>query len=65
MTPGMPDAYRRVEAAMAAQEANPNLNDGLADAACCAVLDVAREIERDHPKYAAAFQALADALGYC
>lgn len=58
-------AYARVEAAMQAQLDNPKLNDGLADAACCAVLDIAREIERDHPEHAAAFQTLAETLGYC
>ncbi len=65
MTPGMPDAYRRVEAAMAAQVDNPRLNDGLADPACIAVLDVARDLGREHPEHAAAYQALAERLGYC
>ncbi len=65
MTPGMPAAYRRVEAAMAAQVVDPRLNDGLADAACCAVLDVARDLGREHPEHAAAYQALAEHLGYC
>jgi hypothetical protein len=65
VTPGMPDPYRRVEAAMAAQVANPNLNDGFADAACVAVLDVFQDFTREHPEHAAAYQAPAEHLGYC
>lgn len=61
----MPPAYARVEAAMQAQVDNPQLNDGLADAACCAVLDVARDLGKKHPDYADALQALAEHLGYC
>jgi hypothetical protein len=61
----MPAPYERVEAAMDAQLANPRLNDGLADAACIAVLDVARDLGRKHPEHAAAYQALAEHLGYC
>lgn len=61
----MPAAYARVEAALDAQVANPRLNDGLADAACCVVLDVARELGAERPEYADAFQALAERLGYC
>lgn len=61
---GMPAAYARVEAAMQAQIDNPRLNDGLADAACTAVLDVARDLGREHPEYADAFKALAKHLGY-
>jgi hypothetical protein len=49
VTAAMPAPYQRVEAAMDAQVANPRLNDGLADAACCAVLDVARDLQREHP----------------
>jgi hypothetical protein len=62
---GMPAAYARVEAAMQAQLDNPRLNDGLADAACTAVLDIARELGTERPQYADAFQALAERLGYC
>lgn len=61
----MPAAYARVGAALQAQVDNPRLNDGLADAACCAVLDVARELSGKHPEYAEAFQSLANHLGYC
>ncbi len=65
MTPGMPAACQRVEAAMAAQVENPRLDDSLADAACCAVLDVVRDLGREHPEHAAAYRALAEHLGYC
>ncbi len=61
----MPPAYHRVQAAIDAQLANPSLNDSLADAACTAVLDIARELQRDHPEHAAAYQLLAETLGYC
>lgn len=64
MTTGMPPAYARVKAAMQAQLANPRLNDGLADAACCAILGVARELGKEHPEHADAYQALAERLGY-
>ncbi len=62
---GTPDAYHRVQAAIDFQLANPTWAEPTADAACDAVLTIAKEIQREHPEHAAAYQLLAETLGYC
>ena len=60
----MSPAYIRIQEALDAQLADPKQFVDLADAACVSILDAARALEREHPEFAAAFQALAEHLGY-
>lgn len=62
---GMPAASQHVQAALDTQLAHPGTYVDLADAACTAIFDITRDLERENPDYRDAFQALAERLGYC
>ncbi len=61
----MPPDFLKVEAAIHAQRCSGGEHDSPADAAIYTILSgPCRDLERDHPEFAAAFQALAERLGY-
>lgn len=60
----MPPVYERLNDILRAQSANTPGHTDPADAVVTSILDVAREIEKTHPEYGDAYQALAEALGY-
>lgn len=64
LLPGMPEPFQRIEASIARHPTDPLAGDSPADAAMQALLPICRELTRDHPEWAEAFDALARHLGY-
>lgn len=62
----MPPDFEKVEAAIREYLDGGRRHDSPADAAVHTILTgPCADLEREHPEYAEAFQALAERLGYC